>query len=54
MTTLALSFDHRIVDGELGSKFLRDVGAFLDRPGGGAARLDLTVRDASHGRCATG
>ena len=44
VTTLGLSFDHRIIDGELGSKFLRDIGDFLDRPGGGAARLDLTVR----------
>jgi len=33
VTTLALSFDHRIIDGELGSKFLRDVGAFLTDPG---------------------
>jgi pyruvate dehydrogenase E2 component (dihydrolipoamide acetyltransferase) len=32
VTTLALSFDHRIIDGELGSKFLRDVGAFLTDP----------------------
>lgn len=32
VTTLGLSFDHRIVDGELGSKFLRDVGAFLNDP----------------------
>jgi 2-oxoisovalerate dehydrogenase E2 component (dihydrolipoyl transacylase) len=32
VTTLGLSFDHRIVDGELGSKFLRDVGAFLADP----------------------
>jgi 2-oxoisovalerate dehydrogenase E2 component (dihydrolipoyl transacylase) len=32
VTTLGLSFDHRIVDGELGSKFLRDVGAFLSDP----------------------
>jgi 2-oxoisovalerate dehydrogenase E2 component (dihydrolipoyl transacylase) len=32
VTTLGLSFDHRIVDGELGSKFLRDVGAFLEDP----------------------
>ncbi|MEV8631018.1 dihydrolipoamide acetyltransferase family protein [Streptosporangium sp. NPDC051023] len=30
--TLALSFDHRIVDGELGSLFLRDVGAMLEDP----------------------
>jgi 2-oxoisovalerate dehydrogenase E2 component (dihydrolipoyl transacylase) len=32
VTTLGLSFDHRIVDGELGSKFLRDLGAFLSDP----------------------
>ena len=32
VTTLGLSFDHRIVDGELGSRFLRDVGAFLQDP----------------------
>jgi 2-oxoisovalerate dehydrogenase E2 component (dihydrolipoyl transacylase) len=32
VTTLGLSFDHRIVDGELGSKFLRDVGVFLEDP----------------------
>ncbi len=30
---LALSFDHRIVDGELGSRFLGDVGALLSDPG---------------------
>jgi 2-oxoisovalerate dehydrogenase E2 component (dihydrolipoyl transacylase) len=32
VTTLALSFDHRIVDGELGSRFLRDVSMFLEDP----------------------
>jgi pyruvate dehydrogenase E2 component (dihydrolipoamide acetyltransferase) len=32
VTTLGLSFDHRVIDGELGSKFLRDVGAFLTDP----------------------
>jgi len=32
VTTLGLSFDHRIIDGELGSKFLRDVGVFLSDP----------------------
>jgi pyruvate dehydrogenase E2 component (dihydrolipoamide acetyltransferase) len=32
VTTLSLSFDHRIIDGELGSKFLRDIGAFLTDP----------------------
>jgi pyruvate dehydrogenase E2 component (dihydrolipoamide acetyltransferase) len=32
VTTLALSFDHRLVDGELGSKVLRDVGAVLADP----------------------
>ena len=30
---LALSFDHRIVDGEQGSRFLADVGALLTDPG---------------------
>jgi 2-oxoisovalerate dehydrogenase E2 component (dihydrolipoyl transacylase) len=34
VTTLGLSFDHRIVDGELGSRFLRDVGSFLQDPEG--------------------
>jgi pyruvate dehydrogenase E2 component (dihydrolipoamide acetyltransferase) len=34
VTTLGLSFDHRVVDGELGSKFLRDVGVFLSDPEG--------------------
>jgi 2-oxoisovalerate dehydrogenase E2 component (dihydrolipoyl transacylase) len=32
VTTLSLSFDHRIIDGELGSHFLRDVGRFLTDP----------------------
>ena len=32
VTTLALSFDHRIVDGELGARFLRDVAMFLEDP----------------------
>ena len=32
VTTLGLSFDHRIIDGELGSKFLSDIGAFLTDP----------------------
>jgi 2-oxoisovalerate dehydrogenase E2 component (dihydrolipoyl transacylase) len=30
--TLSLSFDHRIIDGELGSAVLRDVGAMLQDP----------------------
>ena len=34
VTTLGLSFDHRIVDGELGSRFLRDIGEFLTDPEG--------------------
>ncbi len=33
ITTLALSFDHRIVDGEQGSRFLADVAALLEDPG---------------------
>ncbi|MEU2170955.1 dihydrolipoamide acetyltransferase family protein [Micromonospora chersina] len=32
VSTLGVSFDHRIVDGELGSRFLREVGAFLEDP----------------------
>ncbi len=32
VTTLALSFDHRVIDGELGSKFLADLGAVLHDP----------------------
>ncbi|MEH0111359.1 2-oxo acid dehydrogenase subunit E2 [Tersicoccus sp. MR15.9] len=31
--TLSLSFDHRLVDGEAGSRFLADVGAVLRAPG---------------------
>lgn len=31
--TLALSFDHRVVDGEQGSKFLADVAGILSDPG---------------------
>ena len=33
VTTLALSFDHRVVDGEQGSRFLADVAAILRDPG---------------------
>ncbi|WP_252975935.1 dihydrolipoamide acetyltransferase family protein [Janibacter melonis] len=33
VTQLALSFDHRMVDGELGSKVLADVAALLHDPG---------------------
>jgi pyruvate dehydrogenase E2 component (dihydrolipoamide acetyltransferase) len=32
VTTLALSFDHRIIDGDLGSAVLRDIGAMLADP----------------------
>jgi len=32
VTTLSLSFDHRIVDGDLGSAVLREVGAMLHDP----------------------
>ncbi|MEU9361680.1 dihydrolipoamide acetyltransferase family protein [Streptomyces sp. NPDC048301] len=30
--SLALSFDHRVIDGELGSRFLADVAAVLENP----------------------
>jgi pyruvate dehydrogenase E2 component (dihydrolipoamide acetyltransferase) len=32
VSQLSLSFDHRLVDGELGSRFLADVGRFLEDP----------------------
>jgi pyruvate dehydrogenase E2 component (dihydrolipoamide acetyltransferase) len=32
ITTLGLSFDHRLVDGELGSRFLADIAALLEHP----------------------
>ncbi|WP_461029081.1 dihydrolipoamide acetyltransferase family protein, partial [Streptomyces sparsus] len=32
VTTLALSFDHRLVDGELGSRVLADTAAVLEHP----------------------
>ena len=32
VTTLAMSFDHRVVDGEQGSRFLADVAAVLRDP----------------------
>ncbi|MBM6620517.1 2-oxo acid dehydrogenase subunit E2 [Micrococcaceae bacterium RIT802] len=33
VTTLSLSFDHRLVDGEQGSRFLSDVGTIMADPG---------------------
>ena len=32
ITTLALSFDHRFIDGALGSQFLADVAAIMEDP----------------------
>ena len=32
VTTLALSFDHRHIDGEKGSRFLADVAGILEDP----------------------
>ncbi|MFJ2110370.1 MULTISPECIES: dihydrolipoamide acetyltransferase family protein [unclassified Streptomyces] len=32
VTTLALSFDHRLIDGALGSQFLADIAAILEQP----------------------
>ncbi|MGH3330485.1 MAG: 2-oxo acid dehydrogenase subunit E2, partial [Nocardioidaceae bacterium] len=32
ITTLALSFDHRLIDGEKGSRFLADVAEILEDP----------------------
>jgi pyruvate dehydrogenase E2 component (dihydrolipoamide acetyltransferase) len=33
VTTLALSFDHRVIDGQQGSRFLADVAAIVEDPG---------------------
>jgi pyruvate dehydrogenase E2 component (dihydrolipoamide acetyltransferase) len=33
LMTLSLSFDHRLVDGAQGSRFLADIGAILREPG---------------------
>lgn len=33
VTQLAVSFDHRLVDGELGSRFLADIAALMHDPG---------------------
>jgi 2-oxoisovalerate dehydrogenase E2 component (dihydrolipoyl transacylase) len=33
VTTLALSFDHRVIDGEQGSRFLADVADIVEDPG---------------------
>ncbi|HJQ42972.1 MAG TPA: 2-oxo acid dehydrogenase subunit E2 [Jatrophihabitantaceae bacterium] len=33
VTQLAVSFDHRLVDGQQGSQFLSDVAAVLTDPG---------------------
>jgi 2-oxoisovalerate dehydrogenase E2 component (dihydrolipoyl transacylase) len=38
VVTLSISFDHRVVDGEQGSRFLHDVGALLADPGLAFAR----------------
>ncbi|MDN5790597.1 MAG: 2-oxo acid dehydrogenase subunit E2 [Micrococcales bacterium] len=35
VTQLAVSFDHRLIDGELGSRFLADLAAILEDPGRG-------------------
>ncbi len=32
VATLSLSFDHRMIDGEQGSKFLADIGRYLRNP----------------------
>jgi len=32
VTTLGLSFDHRLIDGELGSRFLADIAVVLEHP----------------------
>jgi 2-oxoisovalerate dehydrogenase E2 component (dihydrolipoyl transacylase) len=32
VTTLGVSFDHRLVDGDLGSRFLSDIAQLLEFP----------------------
>ena len=32
VTQLSLAFDHRLIDGDLGSRFLADVAALLEDP----------------------
>ena len=32
VTTLALSFDHQLIDGEQGSQFLADISTILSAP----------------------
>jgi pyruvate dehydrogenase E2 component (dihydrolipoamide acetyltransferase) len=50
VTTLSLSFDHRVVDGELGSAVLRDVGSMLEDPVRMLAwSLQGSAPDRSHG-----
>ena len=51
VTQLSLSFDHRIVDGQLGSQFLADVARVLSDPDGGA-RLELSGRQTRREPCA--
>ena len=46
VTTLSLSFDHRIVDGDLGSAVLRDIGAMLHDPPAHAG-VGLTYSEGS-------
>ncbi|WP_454728346.1 dihydrolipoamide acetyltransferase family protein [Cellulosimicrobium protaetiae] len=62
VVTLSLSFDHRVVDGEQGARFLADLGALLEDPalallaGGpapGGTVLGRTL-DASPGSASTG
>ncbi|GAA1975937.1 dihydrolipoamide acetyltransferase family protein [Isoptericola halotolerans] len=55
--TLSLTFDHRVVDGEQGARFLADLGAVLTDPAlvlllGGSDRADGL--GAVHGSAATG
>jgi len=52
VTTLALSFDHRVVDGEQGSRFLADVASILRDPA--VALLGRSVLTPVAGRAAGG
>ena len=50
VVTLAVSFDHRVVDGEQGSRFIADIGRVLSDPGE-RARDDLTATPATGYAC---
>ncbi|WP_277512758.1 dihydrolipoamide acetyltransferase family protein [Cellulosimicrobium cellulans] len=53
VVTLSLSFDHRVVDGEQGARFLADLGALLEDPALALLATGSTTRGAPATRGAT-